>query len=73
MERHLYSIKFDGTDKKALTPTDQPGYYSADFSPNCTYYSLQYEGPDVPWQKIFKVDDKGEFIALLQLVVLAYY
>ncbi|CAG8577125.1 2910_t:CDS:10 [Paraglomus occultum] len=64
MERHLYSIKFDGTDKKALTPTDQPGYYSADFSPGCTYYSLQYEGPDVPWQKIYKVDDKNFEIVL---------
>ncbi|KAG9292736.1 hypothetical protein G9A89_008324 [Geosiphon pyriformis] len=57
IERHLYSIRFDGTNKTALTPIDKPGYYSVDFSPGKKYYHLKYKGPDVPWQKVLKVGD----------------
>ncbi|KAJ3308689.1 hypothetical protein HDV04_000976 [Boothiomyces sp. JEL0838] len=33
------------------------GYYDARFSPGCTYYSIAYLGPDIPWQRIEKIGD----------------
>ncbi|KAJ3318823.1 hypothetical protein HDV06_007004 [Boothiomyces sp. JEL0866] len=33
------------------------GYYDARFSPGCTYYSVAYLGPDIPWQRFEKTDD----------------
>ncbi|CAG8754538.1 8879_t:CDS:2, partial [Cetraspora pellucida] len=32
IERHLYSVSFDGKTRTALTPTDETAYYSVDFS-----------------------------------------
>ncbi|KAI8824407.1 dipeptidyl peptidase IV N-terminal region-domain-containing protein [Fimicolochytrium jonesii] len=32
------------------------GFYSARFSPGCGFYVLQYEGPGVPWSRIYKAD-----------------
>ena len=44
-----------------LTDFDQEteshaGYYSVSFSPECEYYILAYEGPDVPWQELIAVN-----------------
>ena len=33
------------------------GYFSASFSPKFNYYLLNYEGPDVPYQKILSTVD----------------
>ncbi|KAJ3269550.1 hypothetical protein HDV01_001312 [Terramyces sp. JEL0728] len=33
------------------------GYYDARFSPGCTYYSVGYLGPDIPWQRLEKTGD----------------
>ncbi|CAG8569570.1 5544_t:CDS:10 [Ambispora leptoticha] len=57
IERHVYSITFDGKNKTALTDTSKPGQYSVDFSPGTNYYNLKYEGPDLPWQKVLKVNE----------------
>ncbi|CAG8607679.1 25771_t:CDS:10, partial [Gigaspora rosea] len=64
IERHLYSVSFDGKTRTALTSTDETGYYSADFSTGADYYNLKYEGPDVPWQKVLKVDNSSFEIIL---------
>ncbi|CAG8586218.1 1220_t:CDS:10 [Ambispora gerdemannii] len=57
IERHIYSITFDGKHKTALTDTSKPGHYSVDFSPGTKYYNLKYEGPDLPWQKVLRVNE----------------
>ncbi|CAG8521784.1 4694_t:CDS:10, partial [Racocetra fulgida] len=57
MERHLYSVSFDGKTRTALTPTNETAYYSVIFSPGAEYYNLKYEGPDVPWQKVLKLSE----------------
>jgi dipeptidyl aminopeptidase B len=43
----------------ALTWDDMPtpSHYAASFSPQAGFYLLSYEGPNVPWQKLIKVDD----------------
>ncbi|TPX62178.1 hypothetical protein PhCBS80983_g00697 [Powellomyces hirtus] len=34
----------------------QSGYYTANFSPGCAYYILDYVGPDVPWSLVVQTD-----------------
>ena len=36
-----------------------PSHYSASFSPQAGFYLLSYEGPNVPWQRLIKVDDQS--------------
>ncbi|MCC6590489.1 MAG: S9 family peptidase [Bryobacterales bacterium] len=36
LERQLWTVKFDGTDKRRLST--EPGTHSASFSPDCKYY-----------------------------------
>ncbi|KAI8968392.1 dipeptidyl peptidase IV N-terminal region-domain-containing protein [Mycotypha africana] len=73
LERHLYVIDFSSNssrktnkkllkkNKKCLTCPDDPeshGYYEiTSFSPKLTYYILQYQGPDVPYTVVKKVDN----------------
>ncbi|ODV86898.1 hypothetical protein CANARDRAFT_6468 [[Candida] arabinofermentans NRRL YB-2248] len=52
MERHLYSVGLDGSNKKNITNVDEEGWYSASFSKGSRYLLLNYEGPDVPYQKL---------------------
>lgn len=70
MERHLYSASLpsSGADLAAfkpsmqvLTDTSKPGYYMTSFSPEAGYYMLVNVGPDVPWQKLVKIGEEGEF------------
>ncbi|KAG0222716.1 hypothetical protein BGX31_008912 [Mortierella sp. GBA43] len=58
VERHLYSVTIDTADRKPLTDVTQLGYYSASFSTGAGYYLLSYEGPEIPWQKVKKIDDE---------------
>ncbi|KAF7519967.1 hypothetical protein G7054_g12923 [Neopestalotiopsis clavispora] len=52
IQRHIYSVKLDGTDLKSITDTSKEGYYSASFSSNAGYVLLSYQGPSIPWQKV---------------------
>lgn len=52
IQRHIYSVRFDGTDLKAVTDTSKEGYYSASFSRKAGYALISYQGPDVPSQKV---------------------
>ncbi|KAL8947102.1 MAG: hypothetical protein Q9222_006577, partial [Ikaeria aurantiellina] len=51
-QRHVYSVKLDGTDLKSVSDTSKAGYYDVSFSTGAGYALLSYQGPDVPWQKV---------------------
>ncbi|MEX0722077.1 MAG: S9 family peptidase [Balneolaceae bacterium] len=48
LERHLYSINFDGSDKKRLT--NEPGTHSISMGDNGAYYIDRYSNIDNPRQ-----------------------
>jgi dipeptidyl aminopeptidase len=52
IQRHVYSVKLDGTDLKALTDTSNEGHYAVTFSSGAGYALLNYDGPKIPWQKV---------------------
>jgi dipeptidyl-peptidase-4 len=52
-ERHVYSVNFDGTGKKALVNDKVAGYWTASFSAGGGYYILSYNGPNLPNQKLY--------------------
>ncbi|KAH6660639.1 dipeptidyl peptidase IV N-terminal region-domain-containing protein [Truncatella angustata] len=52
IQRHIYSVKIDGTDLKPVTDTSKESFYSASFSSNAGYVLLSYQGPSIPWQKV---------------------
>lgn len=35
------------------------GFYSASFSKNALYYLLKYQGPGIPFAKVYKTDSTG--------------
>ncbi|KAL8994270.1 MAG: hypothetical protein Q9169_005705 [Polycauliona sp. 2 TL-2023] len=51
-QRHVYSVKLDGSDLKAVSDTSKAGYYEVSFSTGSGYALLSYQGPDIPWQKV---------------------
>ncbi|KAL8718228.1 MAG: hypothetical protein Q9225_004617, partial [Loekoesia sp. 1 TL-2023] len=51
-QRHVYSVKLDGTELKAVSDTNKAGYYDVSFSIGAGYALLSYQGPDIPWQKV---------------------
>lgn len=60
-QRHVYSVKLDGSDLRPLTDTSKPGYYSISFSEGAGYGLLSSKGPAVPWQAIINTQgDKME-------------
>ncbi|SPO29347.1 related to dipeptidyl aminopeptidase [Ustilago trichophora] len=48
-----YTVK----EPVALTDVSKPGSYDVSFDPKGAYYVLNYQGPDVPYQKVVGVDD----------------
>lgn len=59
-QRHVYSVKFDGSDMKALTDTNKEGYYDVSFSSNAGYSLITYKGPGVPTQKVISTPNNPE-------------
>ncbi|KAI9831363.1 MAG: hypothetical protein M1826_003536 [Phylliscum demangeonii] len=51
-QRHLYSVRLDGSALTAVTNTSAAGYYAASFSTGAQYALLSYEGPQIPWQRV---------------------
>ncbi|KAL8750985.1 MAG: hypothetical protein Q9199_006728, partial [Rusavskia elegans] len=51
-QRHVYSVKLDGSDLEAVSDTSKAGYYEVSFSTGAGYALLSYQGPDIPWQKV---------------------
>ncbi|SMO51725.1 S9 family peptidase [Fodinibius sediminis] len=62
LERHLYSIRFDGSDKRRYTRTT--GTHQIDMSPNTTYYLDRYSNVDTPTQVELWETKKGKLEVL---------
>ncbi|KAI0125845.1 dipeptidyl peptidase IV N-terminal region-domain-containing protein [Xylariales sp. AK1849] len=60
IQRHVYSVKLDGTDLKPVTDTSAEGYYDASFSSNAGYALVSYRGPGIPWQKVTNTPSNSE-------------
>ncbi|KAL1960715.1 hypothetical protein VTO42DRAFT_6545 [Malbranchea cinnamomea] len=59
-ERHIYSVRLDGSNLQPLTDTSEPGYYAISFSSGVGYGLLDYQGPGIPWQKIINTPANNE-------------
>ncbi|KAJ8455895.1 hypothetical protein ONZ45_g18849 [Pleurotus djamor] len=73
IERRLYSVPLPSLERSTsvdpaatyekvepteLTDATDRAYFGVHFSPQAGFYLLSYEGPNIPWQKIVKADDK---------------
>lgn len=63
LERELYSIKLDGSEKKCLS--EKKGYYIADFSKNSRYAFVFYNNANSPGE-IWLQKSSGEIINMLK-------
>lgn len=52
IQRHVYSVKLDGSDLKPLTNTSAEGYYTVSFSSGAGFALVSYKGPKIPYQKV---------------------
>ncbi|OAQ67903.1 dipeptidyl aminopeptidase [Pochonia chlamydosporia 170] len=52
IQRHVYSVKLDGSDLTPLTDTTSEGYYTVSFSSKAGFALLTYKGPKIPYQKV---------------------
>ncbi|WEW58580.1 dipeptidyl peptidase [Emydomyces testavorans] len=62
-ERHIYTVRLDGSDLQPIVDTKSPAYYSISLSAGAGYALLKYEGPEIPWQKVINTpanEDKYE-------------
>ncbi|KAK6505523.1 hypothetical protein TWF481_007418 [Arthrobotrys musiformis] len=66
IERHIYSVKLDGSELTPLTNTSSDGHYSASFSDKARYALLSYNGPGIPWQKVIETDPKSTYEEIIQ-------
>ncbi|KAA8648916.1 prolyl dipeptidyl peptidase DppIV [Aspergillus tanneri] len=55
-ERHLYSISYSSKKVTPLVDDTVSAYWSASFSSQSGYYILSYQGPDVPYQELYSVN-----------------
>jgi dipeptidyl aminopeptidase len=60
IQRHVYSVRLDGTDLQPLTDTSKDGYYDASFSSGAGYALLNYDGPNIPWQKVISTPSNAD-------------
>jgi len=60
VQRHVYSVKLDGSDLKPLTDTSKEGYYGVSFSDKAGYALLTYRGPGIPQQKVISTPSNSE-------------
>ncbi|KAG7926778.1 hypothetical protein KL925_003063 [Ogataea polymorpha] len=52
VERHLYSIDLDGSNKTSITDVSQEAWYSVSFSAGSRFLLLNYNGPGIPHQEL---------------------
>jgi dipeptidyl aminopeptidase B len=45
-----------------MTDTSEPSYYAVSFSPAGGYYTLAYQGPNIPYQKLITANGTGEWL-----------
>lgn len=60
IQRHVYSVKLDGSELQPISDTSKEGYYEASFSKGGGYVLLSYQGPDIPWQKVISTPSSLE-------------
>ncbi|KAL9110042.1 MAG: hypothetical protein Q9227_005381 [Pyrenula ochraceoflavens] len=59
-QRHVYSVRLDGSDMRPLTDTNKPGFYGASFSKGSGYALIDYEGPGIPYQKVVSTPSNAQ-------------
>ena len=59
-QRHVYSVRLDGSDLKPLTDTSKPGFFDVSFSKGSGYALINYEGPGIPYQKVVNTPGNTE-------------
>lgn len=65
LERHLYSIRFDGTGKRKLTP--EAGNHSVDMSPSADFYVDTWSNTTKPRQvELWSTEGGGRRLATLE-------
>ncbi|CAG8962340.1 hypothetical protein HYFRA_00005396 [Hymenoscyphus fraxineus] len=64
-ERHVYSVSFDGTGKKALVDDTVDGHWTASFSSGGGFYILSYNGPELPHQELYSSNSTSTAIRTL--------
>jgi dipeptidyl aminopeptidase len=52
IERHVYSVDLDGSNKQNLTNIEESGWYDVSFSKGARYLLLSNKGPGIPYQKL---------------------
>ncbi|KAL7934593.1 dipeptidyl peptidase IV N-terminal region domain-containing protein [Trichoderma chlorosporum] len=52
IQRHVYSVKLDGSDLQPFTDISAEAFYQASFSSGAGFAVLSYRGPKIPHQKI---------------------
>ncbi|TKA52199.1 putative dipeptidyl-aminopeptidase B [Cryomyces minteri] len=65
IQRHVYSVKMDGTDLKPITNTNMEGYYDVSFSKRAGSALLTYSGPNIPWQKVISTPSNTDNYEIL--------
>ncbi|GAB7343628.1 hypothetical protein MBLNU457_1624t1 [Dothideomycetes sp. NU457] len=65
IQRHIYSVKLDGSNLRAITDTSSAGYYSASFSKAGSFALLSYKGPGIPWQKVMNTPSSSEEVSIV--------
>ncbi|KAG7840976.1 hypothetical protein KL942_001964 [Ogataea angusta] len=66
LERHIFTVKLDGTDLKNLTNTENVSTYQLSVSSGGKYGLVKYKGPAIPTDKIIQMEnfteDKEEYV-----------
>lgn len=62
MDSHFIGIDLDKEIIIPMTSTDIDGYYSGDFTSDGQYVSLNYKGPDLPWQRLVNMGDIHDYV-----------
>ncbi|XP_057676298.1 inactive dipeptidyl peptidase 10 isoform X3 [Corythoichthys intestinalis] len=65
--RHLYSVDVDGAfHRQCITCNllDGCNFFQADFSPNCTYFTLRCLGPGIPRVSVHYLKDPSRYVIL---------
>ncbi len=60
IQRHVYSVALNGTDFQPITDAVSEGYYDSSFSSGAGYVLLNYEGPDIPSQKVISTPSNSD-------------
>ena len=60
IQRHIYSVRLDGTGLQSISDTSKEGYYDVSFSTGGGYALLSYQGPEIPWQKVISTPSSSD-------------